>query len=92
MPNSNWSIVDTMRGFPANTTATLGGSVPVLYPNATSGDDVSAGYWGWLTSTGFAVYETNVSAPSINYIYIAIRRPMKTPESGTEVFRRWLCC
>ena len=86
MPNSNWSIVDTMRGFPANTTATLGGSVPVLYPNATSGDDVSAGYWGWLTSTGFAVYETNVSASSINYIYIAIRRPMKTPESGTEVF------
>ena len=86
MSNGNWSIVDTMRGFPANTTATLGGSVPVLYPNASSGDDVSAGYWGWLTSTGFSMYESNVSGSGINYIYIAIRRPMKTPESGTEVF------
>jgi hypothetical protein len=39
-------------------------------------------------ATGITIEDTNVTvnASGNTYIYIAIRRPMKTPESGTEVF------
>jgi hypothetical protein len=39
-------------------------------------------------ATGITIDDTNVTvnASGNTYIYIAIRRPMKTPESGTEVF------
>jgi hypothetical protein len=40
-----------------------------------------------LLATGFQLQNNTVVNNSGNtYIYIAIRRPMKTPESGTEVF------
>jgi hypothetical protein len=42
-----------------------------------------------LQATGFKIDGTTGGAfngSGNNYIYIAIRRPMKTPESGTEVF------
>jgi hypothetical protein len=40
------------------------------------------------SATGFEITKQNtyVNTSGKNYIYIAIRRPMKTPESGTEVF------
>jgi hypothetical protein len=41
---------------------------------------IGTGFDTKITSTGFTTALTGT------YIYIAIRRPMKTPESGTEVF------
>jgi len=79
----NWVLMDAMRGMP------VGDEAAVLIPN-TSGDESGyANLWGVdLQATGFKV---NVSQIQINesggtMVYIAIRRPMKTPEAGTEVF------
>ena len=77
---ADWAIHDTMRGFNlsgynrlrANTSeAESSGSGKYLYPTAT-GFQVDAGWFGG-TLPG-------------TYIYIAIRRPMKTPTLGTSVF------
>jgi len=79
----NWLLMDAMRGMPVGDEAT------VLLPSASGAEFSFANLWGVdLQATGFKV---NVSQGQINqsggtYIYIAIRRPMKTPESGTEVF------
>ena len=80
--SSDWYLVDTMRGFTANTSD----SYQRLMANLSNAEDGSNAFS--INSTGFklvnATYNPNVSGNS--YIYIAIRRPMKTPESGTEVF------
>ena len=79
----NWVLMDAMRGMPVGDEATA------LVPNANSAESSYANLWGVdLQATGFKV---NVSQIQINesggtMIYIAIRRPMKTPASGTEVF------
>jgi hypothetical protein len=75
---SGWWMVDNMRGFvaaPATTTQYFAADAII---GETS--------WGSVmqpTATGF--YGTALVASSVN-IYIAIRRPMKTPTTGTEVF------
>ena len=80
--SSDWYLVDTMRGFTANTSD----SYQRLRANLSDAEDGSNAFS--INSTGFklvnATFNPNVSGNS--YIYIAIRRPMKTPESGTEVF------
>jgi hypothetical protein len=74
---SNWFILDTMRGFTADTV----GSAQVLRPNESSAE--STNNRGYLTSTGFVIKEVNGEP----YIYIAIRRgPMKVPTDATKVF------
>jgi len=73
----SWGIIDNMRGW--NTSAN---NDAMLIPNLTNAEDLTQDILD-LTSTGFV---WNPSAAGNNYIYIAIRRPMKTPESGTEVF------
>jgi len=74
-----WVIMDTMRGWVNNGTAADDAN---LRPNAADAEAVND--IGWPYSTGFyAGYRGN---PGAEWIYIAIRRPMKTPESGTEVF------
>lgn len=82
--SSPWALVDNMRGF-------LGQNTQVLQANSSS-DEFTTGLYNagsiQCNSTGFSV-ETNDNSSNgsgENYIYIAIRRPMKTPESGTEVF------
>ena len=77
----NWFLFDTMRGL-AQT------SFEFLYPNL-SGAAESKAYQGpYATATGFSLNPVNNGQfASGAYIYIAIRRPMKTPESGTEVFK-----
>jgi hypothetical protein len=79
--SSDWFLVDTMRGFTANTSD----SYQRLRANLSDAEDGSNAFS--INSTGFklvnATFNPNVSGNS--YIYIAIRRPMKTPESGTEV-------
>ena len=82
--SSPWALVDNMRGF-------LGQNTQVLQANSTS-DEFTTGLYNTgsiqCNATGFSV-ETNDNSSNGSgdtYIYIAIRRPMKTPESGTEVF------
>ena len=74
-----WVIVDTMRGWVNNGTAADDAN---LRPNAADAEAVND--IGWPYSTGF--YAGYRGSPGAEWIYIAIRRPMKTPESGTEVF------
>jgi hypothetical protein len=71
---NDWWIFDTMRGWLAGSD-----TASVLRPNL-SNAELSTGFDTKITSTGFTTALTGT------YIYIAIRRPMKTPESGTEVF------
>ena len=78
----NWMLEDVMRGM--NHTGAA-----YLYANLSASEQVSSSTPTIkATSTGFEVNTTSVSynTSSSTYIYIAIRRPMKTPESGTEVF------
>ena len=75
----NWNIYDSMRAFNVNYAIEL---------FANSSD--SEGNYNNVkpTSTGFQPIDTDaaVNANGGTYIYIAIRRPMKTPTTGTEVF------
>jgi len=77
----NWDMFDVMRGM------TVGGNDESLDANrsnpATTDTDFLEPY-----ANGFRLTSGNVATnySSRTYIYIAIRRPMKTPESGTDVF------
>ena len=76
----SWYITDSMRGFTLGNDAYLGANRADAEVPADLIDP---------TSTGFQIKSTNgnYNNSGIKYIYIAIRRgPMKTPESGTEVF------
>ena len=71
----NWFIVDIMNGAP------VGGDESYLQPNLSS---AAASYdFVDINSTGWDFKGLNASQ---TYIYMAIRRPMKVPEAGTEVF------
>ena len=69
----NWFVVDNMRNWNMTTDA-------VLYANL-SNAEVNTEV-GNPTATGFYVE----GAASSTYIYMAIRRPMKVPTTGTSVF------
>jgi len=77
----DWMLVDVMRGMPAydEFSNTLRANTNVAE---------SASHRFNPSATGFQVNDDNalVNANGGNYIYIAIRRPMKTPEAATEVF------
>jgi len=74
----NWYLIDAMRGL----TGSGSGNSTFSYANTANTDFVS-GINVHATATGF----TESLFTGGTYIYIAIRRgPMKTPESGTEVF------
>jgi len=72
-----WRINDSMRGAP------VGQTQKKLLSANTADAESNSSEGAYPTATGFAV---SGHATFSNYIYIAIRRPMKTPESGTEVF------
>ena len=83
----DWVMFDTMRGLPSNDTG-----LQTLIANATTADvDFNTFLTGsagvQVTPTGFSFRsgEATING-SWNYIYIAIRRGTKVPESGTEVF------
>lgn len=77
----SWTILDTMRGF----CATANSSNRLA---AQSSSAESTGLGGSPSATGFYGDNANMFAASnTDYIYMAIRRPMKTPTSGTEVFK-----
>ena len=73
----DWYIFDTMRGF--NHSIDRG-----LRANTTVAENTTFNY-AFPTATGFNPPSSFFGAGT-QVIYIAIRRPMKTPESGTEVF------
>jgi hypothetical protein len=79
----NWYVYDMMRGFPVTDTTnnvTPGGVS--LSPNSTAIENFPE--FASLTNTGFLHWGQG----NDTYIYIAIRRgPMKTPTSGTSVFK-----
>jgi hypothetical protein len=72
----NWFMVDTMRG--ASVTSTN-----QLYPNLSDLEEPYSPIFP--TATGFNA-RGSVLVPSKTYIYMAIRRPMKVPTTGTSVF------
>ena len=76
----NWFIADNMRGI----TSQLSNGVRYLLANSSAAEaDTTAMN---LFPTGFG-YSSTISGVGHEFIYIAIRRgPMKTPESGSEVF------
>ncbi len=78
-----WHMFDNMRGI------ATGGDDPQLQAQSSNSEAALGGVNAIdLTSAGFETGTNGtVLQPSGTYIYIAIRRgPMKTPESGTEVF------
>jgi hypothetical protein len=74
----DWNILDVMRGMPNTSTS----QTNALFAN-TSGAEVAGFNNVFPTSTGFY---TNGLAGSSDYIYMAIRRPMKVPTDATTVF------
>lgn len=72
----NWYVNDVMRGMSVDS------SDRNLSPN-TGGAESAGGYETDPTATGFIA---NPGIASKTYIYMAIRRPMKPPTSGTQVF------
>ena len=76
----NWILVDTMRGFPAFTNGITSARLLANTSGAETQNDVMS-----VTSTGFESPPGGYGA-SQTYIYMAIRRPMKTPTTGTSVF------
>jgi hypothetical protein len=77
---SNWTMLDSMRGI------ITGGEDRQLYANSSGGEGGGIGIE--LTANGFNVMDTSgaYNTNGATYIYMAIRRPMKTPTVGTEVF------
>jgi hypothetical protein len=78
---SQWVMVDDMRGFLAGNNTTTSKRLFANLANE-EGD-----YTIQKTSTGFTFPAGQFSVSAGTYIYIAIRRPMKTPTSGTSVFQ-----
>ena len=76
--SATWNIFDTMRGAP------VGGDAYWLAPDLNIQEAFTANRFN-PTATGFHIGNYGITAGN-KIIYIAIRRPMKTPESGTEVF------
>jgi hypothetical protein len=78
----DWYIYDAMRGMPVGTSTNDQRLMANLSSAEASYPEIGP------TATGFVCEATGarLNESGGTYIYIAIRRPMKTPESGTEVF------
>jgi len=78
---SNWQIFDNMRGI------ATGGNENYLWANANEPEQSSNDHIS-LNATGFDLssVEPSTNSTGETFIYIAIRRGTKVPESATEVF------
>ena len=74
---SAWYIWDTMRGMPVAATTNY------FSANTSAAEAVTAAVGVYPTADGF---HQEFFGAGQDLIYIAIRRPMKVPESGTEVY------
>jgi len=79
--DQNWWIFDTMRGWPG--VFGISSGIKVLYSNLNNSEAGMTSIFN-TTATGFVVKGNEFASGT--YTYMAIRRPMKTPEAGTEVF------
>ena len=77
----DWVVFDSMRGHDGSMDHTTPASR--LFPNLAALED-TAGYTCRFGANGFDL-GGNIGAAG-DYIYMAIRRPMKIPESASEVF------
>ena len=77
----DWHLFDNMRGMTDN-------SIARLYANTNDGETEGSGYGVQPLLNGFKITAsgTDFNGNNYNYIYIAIRRPHKPPEAGTDVF------
>jgi len=73
-----WYIFDVIRGLPASG---ITNGANYLRANATNAESSTS--FMSISSTGFNITGMNANE---TWIYMAIRRPMKVPEAGTEVF------
>ena len=74
----NWVLIDNMRGFP------VGSDDARLQPNLSDAEVTQSSFAP--TATGFVSKSATFNGSGHTYIYMAIRRPMKPPTSGTQVF------
>jgi len=79
----DWIMFDVMRGWTSEP-----GVDQELKPNLSDKEIYSQSYGASPVATGIELTGTNnyTNASGGTYIYIAIRRPMKAPETGSEVF------
>jgi len=83
---SNWAIFDVMRGF-TRPISTAGPDSIAIYPNDTGAEAGIARIFPTVNGFGFISEAGGTVNTLHDFIYVAIRRgPMKTPESGTDVF------
>jgi len=75
---TDWQIGDIMRGMPSP-----GANINGLFPNTSGAEDTAVDRCANPTSTGF---EAQNQYSTTTYIYMAIRKPMKVPTTGTSVF------
>ena len=79
--SSYWYVQDVMRGMSYT-------SSNILYPNTSDSESVAASSIFIPTATGFDTSSSSgFNASGNNYIYMAIRRPMKVPTDATTVFK-----
>jgi hypothetical protein len=78
--SNSWEILDVMRGMSYSQAFSL-------KPNSSEAENQDTP--GRLTpnATGFNFQGGALNNSEVPYIYIAIRRPMKPPTTGTEVFK-----
>jgi hypothetical protein len=72
----DWQVIDNMRGMSVSSNSAR------LRPNLANAEDTDS-LRGFPTSTGFSIVNEGAGE---TFVYMAIRRPMKVPTSGTEVF------
>ena len=80
--SGGWWIFDNMRGF---TAGDGNGSEYLLANTSGAASAFGAGSIN-ITNQGFEMVNNAFVSSSQTFIYMAIRRPMKVPEAGTEVF------
>ena len=73
---NGWFIMDSMRGFTVSS-----GGTKTLQANSSGAEGTHSFV---IRNNGFR--DAGVIAVNATVVYMAIRRPMKTPASGTEVF------
>lgn len=76
--DSDWVVVDSMRGLNLSSTASI-------FANSSAAEGIYNPSIVFPDATGFNI--KGFGGVGATYIYLAIRRPNKPPESGTEVFQ-----
>jgi hypothetical protein len=76
----DWMVFDVMRGMSQT-------GLKILVPNSSDAENVLTPGYLSPTATGFTTPNSGILFSSNLYIYMAIRRPMKVPTTGTQVYK-----